>query len=197
MAGLALTGCSSPPPQKVEKPAEAAPAPKITQFYASPPEIGKGQRAQLCYGVEGAAKVELEPAVEAVWPALSRCLEVRPNVSVTYTLTALNAAGQSVTQKAKLEVGPPRPGNAQSGGGSRMLQAVTADKLQVKPGEQVTICFAARHATEVAITPGPGVQPSAERGCFTDKPTRTTAYKVVAKGDAGQTDTEQVTVKVR
>ena len=199
IAGFALAGCSSPPPQKVEKPAEPGePSPKITQFYVSPTQIGKGQRAQVCYGVEGAAKVQLEPAVEPVWPAISRCVEVRPNESVTYTLTALDSAGHSVTQKATLEVGPPRPGNPGSGGGgSRMIQAVTVDKLQLNPGEQVTICFTARHATAVTITPGLGVQQSAERGCVTDKPARTTTYQVVAKGDGGQTDTERVTVKVR
>jgi len=199
IAGFALAGCSSPPTQKVERPTEPGkPELKITQFYVSPTQIGKGQRALVCYGVEGAAKVQLEPAVEPVRPALSRCIEVRPNTTATYTLTALDSAGHSVTQKATLEVGPPRPENAESGGGgSRMIQAVTADKLQVNPGEQVTICYATSHATSVTITPGLGVQPMPERGCLTDKPAKTTTYQVAAKGDGGQTDTAQVTVKVR
>jgi len=198
IASLVLVSCSSPPARNAEKPAgPAQPSVKITQFYASPPHIGKGERAQVCYGVEGAAKVQLNPAVEPVWPALSHCVEVRPNESVTYTLTALDAAGHSVTQKTTLEVSAARPGNAGSGGGgSRMIQAATADKLQVRPGEQVTICFSARNATSVTINPRPGVQPSAERGCATDKPVKTTTYEVLAKSQDGQTDTERVTVKV-
>ena len=159
-------------------------------FYVSPPSIGKGQSALVCYGVEGAAKIELEPPVEGVGPALSRCVEVRPKESLTYTLTALDSAGHSVTQKAALEVGPARPE------GSRMIQAVTVDKHEVNPGEQVMICFIARGASSVTITPGPGAQPSAERGCAADKPLRTTTYEVIAKG-GGQADTERVTVKVR
>jgi hypothetical protein len=202
IAVLSLAGCSSPPPRKAESPAQAAQPDqtpvKIGQFYAAPTHIGKGERAQVCYGVEGAAKVRLDPAVEEIWPAMSHCVEVHPNKTTTYTLTAVDSAGHSVTREATLEVGPPRPQGAESGGaGPRMIQEVTVNKLQVKPGEQVTICFTARHATSVTITPGQGVQQSAERGCIVDKPATTTTYQVVAKGPGGQTDTERVTVKVR
>jgi hypothetical protein len=199
IGSLLLVSCSNPPAQRAEKPAEPAqPSVKITQFYASPPHIGKGERAQVCYGVEGAAKVQLDPAVESVWPALSRCVEVRPNENVTYTLTAFDSAGHSVTARATLEVSAARARNdGSSGAGLRMIQQVTADKLQLNPGEQVTICFSVRNATSVTINPRPGVQPSAERGCATDKPAKTTTYEVLAKSQSGQTDAERVTVKVR
>lgn len=199
IAVLGLTSCSSPPPQKSEQPAVAAqPAVTISQFYVSPTHIGKGERAQVCYGVDGAAKVHLDPDVEEVWPAMSHCVEVHPTTTTTYTLTALDSAGHSVTRNATLEVGPARARGGESGGrGSRMIQEVTVSKLQVNPGEQVMICFTARHASAVTITPGQGVQQSAERGCITDKPAKTTTYHVIAKGSGGATDTEQVTVKVR
>ncbi len=197
IAVLSLAGCSSPPPPKAESPAaQPAETPvKIGQFYTAPTHIGRGERAQVCYGVDGAAKVRLDPAVEEIWPAMSHCVEVHPNKTTTYRLTAVDSAGHSVTREATLKVGPR---GAESGGtGPRMIQEVTVNKLQVKPGEQVTICFTAHHARSVTITPGQGVQQSAERGCVVDKPAATTTYQVLAKGPGGQTDTERVTVRVR
>ena len=197
---IALAGCSSPPPPpKTETPAEPPkPAVRISQFYAATPHIGRGDRAALCYGVEGATDVRLSPPVEGLWPTMSRCFEVKPAATTTYTLTALDSSGHSVDQKVTVEVGPPSNLRGTGASGPRLIQEVTVSKLEVAPGEQVTICYTARNAASVTITPGQNSGPlSAQRGCVTDRPTQTTTYQVAATGSGGQRDLERVAVKVR
>lgn len=77
---------------------------KILAFYASPGKIHPGQKASLCYGVNEAKTVRLEPAVEEVWPAYSRCIEVSPAKDTEYKLTAEDASGHSVSQSAIIQV---------------------------------------------------------------------------------------------
>ena len=47
---------------------------KILQFYTSEREK-RLAKALLCYGVVNATAVRLDPPVESVWPAVSRCFE--------------------------------------------------------------------------------------------------------------------------
>ena len=69
---------------------------KILMFYPNPPRITKGERGLLCYGVSNAASVSIEPAVDGVSPALSRCVEIRPTKDTEYTLKARDGQGREV-----------------------------------------------------------------------------------------------------
>jgi hypothetical protein len=71
---------------------------KILNFYASPAVIPAGGRSNICYGVYGAKSVRIEPAVENVYPALSRCLAVSPGKTTEYKLVVEDGAGRSATQ---------------------------------------------------------------------------------------------------
>ncbi len=75
----------------------------IQSFYGNP-QIRRGQSAQLCYGVANAKKVTLEPQPNPVWPSYSRCVDVSPSKTTTYTLTASDAAGHSVSQTFTIKV---------------------------------------------------------------------------------------------
>jgi hypothetical protein len=77
---------------------------RIMNFYASPGVIRPGSHATICYGVNGAKKVRIQPPVEEVWPAMSHCLQVTPRKDTEYTLTAEDAAGHSVSQSFVLRV---------------------------------------------------------------------------------------------
>ncbi len=94
----------------VERKHQPAPPPdfgsevKILQFYASPNAVAKGQQAILCYGVANAKTVRLEPAAEAVWPALNRCFYLAPQRDTRYTLTAEGADGKPVTESLEIQV---------------------------------------------------------------------------------------------
>lgn len=160
---------------------------RITQFYAASPQVALGEKTLLCYGVENAKAVRLEPAVEKVWPALVRCFDVVPPRTTNYTLIAEDAQGKSVSASTSVEVGPAKP----------KLVDISINKLQVGPGEQVVLCFKAQNATSYdagIMKPISVVSPS--RGCFADNPRKTTTYSLKVRGPGGE-DSERATVTVR
>ena len=76
----------------------------IQTFYATPGEIRRGEPVQLCYGVANAQSVKLEPQSNPVWPSYSRCVEVTPAMSTTYTLTIADARGNTKSQSLTVTV---------------------------------------------------------------------------------------------
>lgn len=76
----------------------------IQNFYASPGEIHRDGTVQLCYGVANAKTVTLEPQSNPVWPSHSRCVDVKPTKTTTYTLTVTDAAGNSMNQTLEVKV---------------------------------------------------------------------------------------------
>ncbi len=77
---------------------------RILQFYARNREIAPGGKALLCYGVVNTQSVRLDPPVEKMWPAVSRCFEVTPDKSTRYTLTAEGAKHTTVSQSVEIAV---------------------------------------------------------------------------------------------
>jgi len=76
----------------------------IQAFYASPGAVHRGESVQLCYGVANAKTVKLEPQDNPVWPSYSRCVDVKPTKTTTYTLTIDDGAGNSKTQSLEVKV---------------------------------------------------------------------------------------------
>ncbi|HVV44798.1 MAG TPA: hypothetical protein VHC72_06320 [Bryobacteraceae bacterium] len=79
---------------------------KILTFAAYPPAIRRGQKSNLCYGVSGAKTVQLDPAVEEVWPSLTHCMMVTPRKDTEYKFTADDGKGHSVSQSVTIQVRP-------------------------------------------------------------------------------------------
>lgn len=77
---------------------------QILSFYANPTVIGRGQTAQLCYGVANAKSVRLEPETQPVWPSVAHCVDVSPSKSTTYTLTIEDGAGKTQSQEVEVKV---------------------------------------------------------------------------------------------
>jgi hypothetical protein len=77
---------------------------RILSFYASPHLVSPGQRVLVCYSVVNATEVSITPEIEPIKPSVTRCLEVFPKESTTYTLKARDAAGAEATQKASVVV---------------------------------------------------------------------------------------------
>jgi len=75
----------------------------IQAFYGQG-RIHRGQTAQLCYGVANAKKVTLAPQSNPVWPSYSRCVDVSPTKTTTYTLTASDDKGHTVAETFTVEV---------------------------------------------------------------------------------------------
>lgn len=76
----------------------------IRGLYVSPRSIHPGETAQLCYDVANAKTVALDPPAGAVWPSHSRCLNISPRKTTTYTLTIQDAAGKTLSQTVELPV---------------------------------------------------------------------------------------------
>lgn len=78
---------------------------KILNFYAMPGEIRRGDTVQLCYGVANAQSVKIDPDIgHGMWPSLSRCLDITPKKTTTYTLTAADAHGKTQTASLTIKV---------------------------------------------------------------------------------------------
>ena len=60
----------------------------IQAFYANPGAVHRGESVKLFVSVVANAKtVKLEPQPNPVWPSYSRCVDVKPTKTTTYTLT--------------------------------------------------------------------------------------------------------------
>jgi Gram-negative bacterial TonB protein C-terminal len=172
--------------------AEPAPPPpespvRITQFYAAPPAPHKGEKALVCYGVENADQVRINPPVEKVWPALARCFDYLPVKTTLLTLTASRGAAQ-VSQSITVEVGPP----------AVKILEVSISKIEVARGEKVTVCYKSKNAVKASMKPGKVIfAPRPDSGCVEDRPEKTTTYVVTVTGAGGDSDTERVTARVK
>jgi hypothetical protein len=142
----------------------------------------------LCYGVENAKAVTLTPPRRELSAALSRCVDVEPETTTTYTLT-VEGEGGPVKQDVTVTVGAARPTPAK-------ILEVRVTALEIKRGEPVSICYRVSNATTVRIEPP--TQPSEQSpNCGIARPERTTTYTVTATGAGGDRDVERVTVRVR
>jgi hypothetical protein len=186
-----LAGCSSgdkPAPAKEAPASQTAPAVKITQFYANPPSIPRGEKSLLCYGVEGASAVRIEPPVEQLSPALTRCFEVTPKAPTTYKLIAQGRGGGHAEQTITVDVGGARP----------VLFDLSVNSTAVKPGQLVSFCFQSKNASAVRGSPGRFQRGgSVGKDCLVDQPDKTTTYEIVVSNAQGLTDRATMTVEVK
>ena len=193
---LLLASCGSPPPQPAEpKPAPPRP-PRITQFYGSPGVIARGDAASICYGVEDADKVRLDPPVEQLKPAMNRCFEVSPSTTTVYRLTAEGANGATVTQAFAIQVVAKKaPATAAAPAAGGLIEFFFAMPPETTAGRPINLCFSAPAAKKVTIAPAPEVQPTSSKGCAFVSPAQTTTYTLTASGET--TESRKLTVRVR
>jgi hypothetical protein len=77
----------------------------FNNFSADKGLLKRGEHTQLCYGVENATRVSLEPAPsEELKPAYRHCLEISPKTTTTYKITAFNAKGASKSESLTVRV---------------------------------------------------------------------------------------------
>src|ERR1700736_888575 len=81
---------------------------RILAFYANPPSLKRGEQANLCFGLDSAEWVRIEPGVQPLKPALTRCVSISPAATTEYTLTAGGAGGKTVSQTVTVSVGTTR-----------------------------------------------------------------------------------------
>lgn len=179
---LLLAACGGPGKQAEKKAAPAAA--KITSFYASPPSIYKGEETLLCYGVEDAKWVKLDPPVEKLTPSFTRCFSVKPEKTTHYTLSV-----EGASQGVDVTVGPPAPKPVE------MIRLFVADKPEVAAGERVTLCYGLVKAKSAELN-GKSV-PVSERRCFQEQVTASTTFRLVVTGEDGKQQEADLSVKVK
>jgi hypothetical protein len=180
-AALAPAACSRTPPAPAPS---QTPAPRITQFYSTTPQLAHGETGMLCYGVENAKTVWLSPPHRELSAALARCVEVAPTATTTYTLTA-EGAGGSAKQELTIALGPPKV----------KIVEVWVNSLELAAGDQLELCYKVQNAAAVRVEPKIAML-TAKPNCGSARPPRTTTYTVTATGAGGEQDSEHVTVKV-
>lgn len=169
----------------------SAPAPKpvvatkvsIDQFYSPTPHVAKGAPAKLCYGVSSAKTVTLTPAEAQVWPAVTRCVEVTPRKTTTYTFTAIGADGISETKTTEIEVGPP----------PARIYDIWTSAVDQEAGQPLRICFKTENDTRITVSAG---RFDAAKKCIADNPMKNTSYRITVFGKEGEPALGQVDVKV-
>lgn len=160
---------------------------RIMQFYAASAEVVDGDRNLLCYGVRNAATVRIEPAVEELSPSLSRCFWTEPHQDTAYRLVATGSDGREISQGFQVRVVPAPP---------RIVFMAVSDK-QIRAGDPVTMCYGVTHADAARIEPIGWTLAPVAKNCVRFYPKATLQYTLVATGDAGRTDSEKFTVKVK
>jgi hypothetical protein len=182
----------APPKQPPRRPARSLTPPKILHFYAAPPECRPGDPVTICYGVENADRVTIDPKVRELAPSFNRCFLVTPRQSTSYTLRAAGAGGEATaTLTIAVQGAPMSKPEAPS-----LLELLSASSQEITRGQQVTLCYVATNAVAVEIDP-PVRELPPHSYCFTLAPAETTTFTVTARDDKNRLQSRQVTVRVR
>ena len=161
---------------------------RIIGFTANPMTIQGGGSTQLCWQVENATTVSINPAIGAVGP--QNCMTVSPTTTTTYTLTARNGQG-TVTASATVTVNQ-----------LKVLTFTSSPEYSTSAGSPVVLQWSTQGATSVGITgniTGAGVPASglSANGTLTVNPNTNTDYTLTAYGDGGAAVSVTIHVFVR
>ncbi len=166
---------------------------KILNFYARESDVTEGTSTVLCYAVENAKTVSMDPpSDDGVWPSRNRCVEVRPRHETVYKLQAEGNDGRTVTQA--LNVGVRTDAEQLPKISFFSVESCSRDyanKAIFKLG------FAAGNVGEVSIDP-PVFQTlhGSPAGEFYVTPDKNTTYTLTVTGKHGHAVKQQVSVDI-
>lgn len=176
--GLVLLSASQFIPSSAEA-ARASRPPKCDQFIASPLSISSGENVTLSWNTTYAKTVSIDNGIGFV--AVDGSLVVQPTENITYTLTAINSVGTSVTCSQSVTVVIPLP----------TCPLYTANPNIIMVGGTSVLTWNTANATEATLNGGV----VAVDGTATVAPTTTTEYLLAMQGPGGSNTCSQ-TVQV-
>jgi hypothetical protein len=150
--------------------------PVINSFGASPGSISPGGSSTLSWNVSGATTVSIDQGVGSV--GLVGSTAVSPAATITYTLTASNAAGSNTAATQVIVSGAPPPLE-----GVPVVNYFVADPPAIAAGDSTTLSWDVSNATSVTIDPGVGAVDSV--GSISVSPAMPTDYTLTATNAAG------------
>jgi hypothetical protein len=158
--------------------------PQVVTFTANPPAVTAGQSTQLCWKITNATSISIT-GVGANLNA-NDCASVSPAQTTTYTLTAINAAGQ-IQANATVTVGQ-----------VQILSFTSNPVTSTMAGAPVTLSWSTTNATSVILT-GADVPPQnlPVNGSLVVNPITNSTYTLTAYGPGGQTVSVTISVFVR
>ncbi len=191
-AGLAVLMTCGEPAEKPRAPGPTAESNKvkITRFYASSGVVARGEEVTICYGVENAEEVRLDPPIREVRPTFNRCFSIAPDRTRIYRLTATGPGGEDSAEFA-IQVVAPEAAPAAS-----LIPLFLANQNEVAKGQPVTLCYSVEGAEAVRIDP-PVRELEPTSRCFTVTPEATTRYTLKATGPGGRSESKSLVVTVR
>lgn len=77
---------------------------RFTAFDVADSVLRRGKSTQLCYGVENAKTVTIEPSVAKLKPTYHSCFDIAPKTTTTYTITAYDGGGHKESKSLTLQV---------------------------------------------------------------------------------------------
>ncbi len=157
-------------------------------FYAAAPSARPGEAVNLCYGVENAIEVRLDPPVADLSPSLNRCVQIKAQRTAKYTLYAKGRDGREVSGDLTLHVGNAPAESA----GTGLIRAFAAQRTAT----DVLLCYELAPGAHGEIEPGVGGL-TADRQCVGVKPSQTTEYKLRAYAPSGKSEMRTLRVEVR
>jgi hypothetical protein len=159
--------------------------PQVVVFTASPSTIDAGGSTKLCWQVNGATSIAIQPGIGANLNA-NDCATISPTSTTTYTLTATNANGQ-IQANATVSVGSVR------------ITSFTANPVtSTAAGNPVVLSWTTQNAASIVLV---GSELSAQtlptNGSLTVNPITNSVYTLTAYGPGGQTVSTTISVFVR
>lgn len=161
--------------------------PEIVLFAASDPEIRIGEKSKLSWRVLGVSNVAITNVPGNPTLDSEGMVEVEPQVTTTYVLTATNNRGEFVSAEVTIVVLPPLP---------RVISLI-ADPSEIPPNGETTVSWMTEGADDVVLTNGmepPNVvEPNGMRTFTLDQ---TTTFTLTATNPAGESASASVTVRI-
>lgn len=194
---LLLSGCAreTPPAETSESQPQAA---RILFFYPGQASVSPGDQAQVCYGVEHATSVRLEPALAEIRPLSNKCVWVEPNKTMDLSLIARGEDGTEVSESLTLTVKAGSPSTshvAPEPTSKRLIETLAATATSISPGGGSTICYVLSEKAVVTMEPSSGDLGTDLKKCVLVRPNRTTTYTLTANA-GGTSDKASVTIRV-
>ena len=159
--------------------------PQVVVFVANPQTIQPGTSTKLCWQVNNAISISIQPTVGSNLNA-NDCATVSPTTTTTYTLTAVNAAGQ-IQANTTVFVGT-----------VQILSFTASPVTTTAAGAPSVLSWTTANATSIVLIGAElGAQTLPVNGSFTVNPITDTTYTLTAYGAAGQTVSVTISVFVR
>jgi hypothetical protein len=187
-------GCGTAPVQESKAQHKAAQGPpvKIVNFYARDAILTEGEKTVLCYGVENATSVHVEPPVDGVSPALTRCVEVKPKRTTEYKMIAEGGGWRVVSDPVTVTIA------ADTAALPKITSfTITGCKKDYEGSAVFSLSFNVQNPEEVYTDP-PSMPTlhGAPYGQFGVKVKETTTYTLIVKGKFGHVDKKPLTLDV-